>query len=86
MPISEQELEERRKSIGGSDVAKVLGLEDSFGNGADVWAEKVFGLKRMPKEPGHIKVGNICEPAIVEWCHREKHPDSHLLKVAESYL
>lgn len=78
MVISEQELEERRKTIGGSDVPLILGLSD-FGNASDVYAEKVYGLVPETKEAGYLKVGNICEPGIVAWCKEEMNLQGHLV-------
>ncbi len=60
-------LEDRRKGIGASDVAAILGLSP-FASEWDVWASKM-GLvpdDDLDDKP-HIVRGNLVEPALAEW-------------------
>lgn len=57
----EQWLKERRKGIGGSDAAAVLGL-NKWATPLDVYLSKVEGLKVEENEP--MKWGNLLEPVI----------------------
>jgi putative phage-type endonuclease len=58
-------LEGRRRGIGGSDAAAILGL-DPWRSGLDVWISKV---KPLPAEPTadekfHLRLGKLLEPVI----------------------
>lgn len=63
--ISPAQRELRRKHIGASDAAAIMGL-DPFRSREDVWAEKVLGLDE-DKHSAAIELGNELEPVIVAW-------------------
>lgn len=52
----------RRKCIGSSDAAKILGLS-SFGGALDVWADK-HGLRQREPESLRLRMGKVLEPII----------------------
>jgi putative phage-type endonuclease len=59
---------ERRRGVGGSDVAAILGL-DPYRTAMDVWAEKVGILVGDPDEPEAneaMRWGQLLEPVIVD--------------------
>ena len=64
MPITPEQLEERKHGIGGSDAGAIIGL-NRFKSIHDVWSEKV-GL-REPEPPTEAMLwGNILEPDIAK--------------------
>ena len=64
MVTREEFLEERKTGIGGSDVAKILGISH-YGSPLSLWAEKTG--KVDPQEAGEpAKWGNLIEPLIIE--------------------
>ncbi len=65
MPITKEQLVERRKYICSSDVAKIFN-ESPFGNAWDVWCQKVWELADWPSTPMQ-EAGNYLEPAIAAW-------------------
>ena len=64
--LTDKQLEERKKYIGGGDCAAVLGLS-RYGTPLSVWADK---LNKLPKEDIskklHIKMGNRLEEVVAE--------------------
>lgn len=70
MPITETQRERRKKYLGSSDAAAVLGL-DPYRSPFDVWAEKAGRLEttgnRPPDPSDAIEVGNFCEDAVLRW-------------------
>jgi len=73
-------LEERRKGLGGSDVAAVLGLSP-WATPFDVWVDKVDPL---PDEDSSVKRrGRLLERAVGEWAAEELErilePAAHLV-------
>lgn len=58
-------LDARRKGLGGSDMAAILG-EDPYKGAIDVWLSKVEGLEsKVDRE--RTEVGNLLEPVILGW-------------------
>jgi putative phage-type endonuclease len=67
--ITPAQRELRRKHIGASDAAAILGL-DQWRSREDVWAEKVYGLDD-DKSNDAIELGNELEPVIVAWAGKQ---------------
>lgn len=67
-------LEQRRKGVGGSDVAAIMGLSPYRG-AYEVWAEKM-GLVEAPdiSDKPAVTWGNVLEP-VVGRHYAENHPD-----------
>jgi len=65
MPISTAQREERRMTIGSSDIAAILNCDPFGRNAADVYWEKVAGTTE--KESPAMKVGNLLEVVIVDY-------------------
>ena len=66
----EQWLEERRKGIGGSDAAKVMGLS-RWGGPFSVYQDKVNGVK-APVDSEAVHFGNVLEDVVAqEFSRRE---------------
>lgn len=73
-------LEQRRKGVGGSDVAAIMGLSPYRG-AYEVWAEK-SGLIEAPDISNKPAViwGNILEPVVGEH-YAENHPDREVRRL-----
>lgn len=59
--LSPEQLDERRKGIGGSDAPIVLGLSP-WGSPMDVWRSKVEGIDPPPTNA--MRVGSMLEPFL----------------------
>lgn len=58
-------LDARRRGLGGSDMAAILG-EDPYKGPIDVWLSKVEGLEaKVDKD--RTDVGNLLEPVVLTW-------------------
>jgi putative phage-type endonuclease len=65
--LTDQELLERQKYIGGSDVAAILGISP-WRTSWDVWAEKTGRLDMAQrKTSAAADAGNRCEPIVLDW-------------------
>jgi len=62
----EQWLMERRKGIGGSDIAAILGLTPKWKTPYQVWEEKT-GRSDGPADNPQMKAGRKLEPVVVEY-------------------
>lgn len=73
-------LEQRRKGVGGSDVAAIMGLSPYRG-AYEVWAEKL-GLIEAPdiSDKPAVIWGNILEPVVGEH-YAENHPDREVRRL-----
>lgn len=62
----------RRRIIGGSDVASILGVEGAFRTAFQIWAEKMDKVDRedLSKEP-RIRFGQAAEPELAAWYQDE---------------
>ncbi|HEX5034888.1 MAG TPA: YqaJ viral recombinase family protein [bacterium] len=70
MPITEHQREVRRRYIGASDAAAVLGL-DPYRNPSDVYHEKVTDLE--PDESSEAAtIGQVLEDGILDWGAKER--------------
>lgn len=75
MPITPQQREDRRKSIGSSDSAAIAGVMPIRPSGAawktaaDVYMEKVYGTDDETSEAAEL--GNWLEPLLVAWAGDE---------------
>ena len=73
-------LTERRKGVGGSDVAAIMGLSP-WRTPAEVWFEKTGRAEPQDlSDRPNIVFGNIMEPVIADW-HRSKYPDLTIRRV-----
>jgi len=71
-------LEERRKGVGGSDIAAILGLSD-FSTSYDVWLSKIN--KAEDKTNRYMEAGRVLEPFIGNWFAdrtKRKFRDTHV--------
>lgn len=69
MPITAAQREARKKHIGGSDVAAILGL-DPFKNAYDVFVEKTRELDPI-KETQPIQIGNYLEDGLLSYAEHQ---------------
>ena len=72
-------LAERRKGIGGSDVAAIMGLS-AYSTPYQVWLEKTRGIHDDISEKPAVMWGNILEPVVGEH-YMDCHPDRHVRRV-----
>lgn len=76
MPISAEEREARRASVGASDVAAIMGLSP-FANAHDIYLQKVIGTDEGGGSEAQ-NLGNDCEPMLVIWADEQignRNPD-----------
>jgi len=67
--LTKQQIEDRRKGIGGSDVAAILGLND-YADAIDIYQSKVGAVGSI-EENEKMRWGNILEePIAQEYAHR----------------
>lgn len=71
--------EERRKGIGGSDVAAIMGLS-AYRTPYQVWLDKVEGIHDDISEKPAVIWGNILEHIIGEY-YASQHPDRSVRRV-----
>lgn len=73
MPITEQQRIERRKFLGSSDAAAVLGL-DRYRSPADVFYDKTGQIiaSGTPHNDDAVEVGNFCERAVIDWFAKKR--------------
>lgn len=71
--------EERRKGIGGSDVAAIMGLS-AYRTPYQVWLDKVQGISDDISEKPAVVWGNILEHIIGEY-YASQHPDRSVRRV-----
>ena len=72
-------LAERRKGVGGSDVAAIMGLS-AYSTPYQVWLEKTQGIHDDISEKPAVMWGNILEPVVGEH-YMDCHPDRHVRRV-----
>lgn len=72
-------LAERRKGIGGSDVAAIMGLI-AYSTPYQVWLEKTQGIHDDISDKPAVMWGNILEPVVGEH-YMDCHPDRHVRRV-----
>lgn len=72
-------LAERRKGIGGSDVAAIMGLS-AYSTPYQVWLEKTRGIHDDISDKPAVMWGNILEPVVGEH-YMDCHPDRHVRRV-----
>ena len=66
MPITPQQKENRRKHIGASEVAAVLGLSP-YRTPYDVWLEKTGKITDTDEETEAAGLGNMIEGPLLDW-------------------
>jgi putative phage-type endonuclease len=75
MPITEKQRERRKKYLGSSDAAAVLGM-DPFRSPYDVWADKTGRIEETGRDAADlnpaIKAGMFLENAILDWFATER--------------
>lgn len=64
--ISEFQRQNRKKYLGSSDAAKVLGV-DPWTSPYDLWLEKTGQVEDKNIQNDAIEVGNYCEDAVLQW-------------------
>ncbi|HRR40229.1 MAG TPA: YqaJ viral recombinase family protein [Syntrophales bacterium] len=69
MPITETQREARRKHLGSSDVAAILGV-DPFKNAYDVWLEKTGKVDSSDISSEAAEIGNALETGILNLAER----------------
>lgn len=65
MAITERQAELRRKHLGSSDAAAILGLSP-WRSPRDVWIEKTQNLKESEPNPA-MEIGNRFEPVVIDY-------------------
>lgn len=70
MPITEAQRESRRKHLGSSDVAAILGV-DPFKNAYDVWLEKTGKVDSSDISSEAAEIGNALETGILNLAERK---------------
>src|SRR5271170_1103819 len=67
MSLTEQQLEERKNYIGGSDASTICGV-NPYGNIIELWQEKL-GYKEIEdiSDKPVIRAGNYLEPVVAQW-------------------
>ena len=65
MPITQKQKEFRRKHLGSSDMAAILGI-DPWKNAYDVWLEKTGQIDDI-KETESMQAGTLFEPSVLHW-------------------
>lgn len=70
MPITEYQKEQRKRYIGSSDAAAVMGL-DPYRNPSDVYLEKVQDLEDAELSEA-AEIGQVLEDSILDWCAKER--------------
>jgi putative phage-type endonuclease len=68
--ITKRQLELRKKSIGASDVAAILGLSP-YRSAYDVWLEKTGKLEERNTESPAMEAGNAFEDAVLKFAEKE---------------
>lgn len=71
MTLTAEQLETRRKWVGGSDAPAILGV-DPWRTAADVWHEKVYGVDGKTNDA--MDAGSLLEPSVLAWAQRELGP------------
>ncbi len=69
MPITEAQRERRRKGIGASDMAAILGV-DPYRTAGDVFIEKTQDLEPLQINEA-MKTGNFLEAGVLSWAEQE---------------
>lgn len=67
MPITAEQLEQRRHHIGSSDAAAILGV-DPWQSARDVYETKVRRLDDDTSDAAEL--GNVLEPLVLDWARR----------------
>lgn len=67
MSLTEKQLQERKRYIGGSDASTICGV-NPYGNIIELWQEKL-GLKEIEdiSHKSAIRAGNYLEPVVAQW-------------------
>lgn len=85
MALSPEAIKKRRKSLGASDMAAVVGVSP-YKTAADVWHDKVFGRPKADKRLEDLaEWGDLIEPAIREW-YKRRLPEHCTLSVPKESL
>lgn len=66
MPITEQQLQERKKYIGSSDSAAILGV-CPYKSATDIYLEKLSLVENKFNSSDAIEIGNELEESILKW-------------------
>ena len=74
MPLTTEQLAERKNYLGGSDMAALFGL-DPYRNAYDVYLDKTTEL-RPDKTTEAMALGNLFEPTLIQWAADGKHEGS----------
>lgn len=69
MPITAEQVEERRSAVGSSDAPAVAGV-DPYRTSHDVWLEKTAGVEDLAKREA-VEIGNEFERPLLWWAARE---------------
>lgn len=75
---SDEWREERRRGVGGSDVAAILGLS-RYSSPYQVWLDKVEGIHDDISGKPSVEWGNILEPVIADH-YAGMHPDTDVIE------
>ena len=79
------DINDRRNSIGSSDVAAIIGASpEGWRNAADVYMEKRYGVDRSSKDTMATTVGNYVEGGVTEWAEDQLGPIDRQVRVSKS--
>lgn len=70
MALTPEQRIERRKYIGSSDLAAIMGL-DPYRDASDVWLDKTGQLEDRDDGDEHTRRGTLLEPAILNWAEEK---------------
>lgn len=70
MSLTNEQIEARKKTIGGSDIGAILG-ENNYKTAYEVWEEKVEGKTINLSRNKAVVIGNLLESALIEKYERD---------------
>lgn len=77
MALTQEQLEDRRHYVGGSDVPAILGVSP-YANATDVWLAKTGRLEVKPHPSLAAEIGDRMEPMLVEWTRDRVAPGANV--------
>lgn len=81
MSLTKSQLEARSRSIGGSDVAAIMGLSP-WKTTVELWHEKRSGNRDGIKQNQAMRMGHLLEPVVAQM-FKEEHPEYRVMEVPE---
>ena len=85
MPLTTEQLVERRSKIGSSDAAAILGV-DPYRTPRDVWMEKTEGIEVKQLDNEAIRIGNEAEPMLLRMLAQDQNLEQHALQTGITFI